>query len=403
MRMAGPTHESDATRPGRAAVALAAILALGALDVSAYLLYTSIATGLTPAGCGWGSGCAEVLASKWSRVLGVPVSVLAMMVYVFVLAVLPASRSNRPVMRDFSRLAFSAVVAAIVGSAGWFIFIQLFLVKSVCPYCMAGHALGLLLSALLVWRFRARHVAAGLLGLAGVVLVIVVQANSPGVVATLEAPAQGTDTDTTTTTDGRTVTVLNGKLTLVLNDEPVLGDPGAKHVMALMYDYACPHCRHTHGVIHELLRDRPGLLAVVLLPTPLNHACNPHAPQELDARFDESCELARVALAVFLVERRGFADFDRWLYGSVDPRSAEEARAEAVRRVGRVGRENFEHAYLNPRMQQMIARNVHVYGQSGADRVPVLAVPGRAAVVGRVDGAGQLVGLLGAPIPSAPQ
>lgn len=396
--MTGPTPESDVTRPGHAAVGMAVILALAALGVSAYLLYTSIITGQTPAGCGSGSGCAEVLASKWSRVLGLPVSGLAAGVYTFVLAVLADSLTTRPGKRNYYRPALSAATAAIVGAAGWFIFVQLFLIQSACLYCMAGHTLGLLLSAVLVWRFGARHIAAGGLGLVGVALVIVIQTNTPGVLTTLEAPAQGTDTDTTT--DGRTVTVLNGKLTLTLTNEPVLGDPGAEHVMVLMYDYACPHCRHTHGVIHELLRDRPELLAVVLLPTPLNHACNPHAPEELDARFDESCELARVALSVFLADRSGFEDFDRWMYGAETPRSAAEARAEAIRRVRE---EKFEHHYRDPRMQQMIARNVYVYGQSGADRVPVLAGPGRAAVVGRVDGVGLLIDLLETPDAPASQ
>ncbi len=368
----------------------ALLLALGALGISAYLAFISLSTAPSPAGCGWGSGCTQVLTSKWAQVRGIPVSVMAVVVYASVIAALIRPLVGHRGTPRADRALLSASAAAVAGSACWFIGLQLFVIRAVCPYCMAGHTLGLLLSALLVWRLRARHIPAGAGGLAGVALLILLQVNSPGVLATLDAPAQGMDTDTAAT-DGRTVTVLNGKLTLDLNDEPVLGDRGAEHVMVLMYDYACPHCRHTHGVIRELVRDRPGLLAVVLLPTPLNHACNPHAPEELDARFDESCELARVALTVFLADRAGFADFDRWMYGPQAPRLAETARAEAIRRIGQ---DQYEHIYRDPRMQQMIARNVHAYGQSGADRVPVLARPGRAAVVGRVDGSAVLIDLL---------
>jgi protein-disulfide isomerase len=171
----------------------------------------------------------------------------------------------------------------------------------------------------------------------------------------------------------------------------VLGSPDAEHVMVMLFDYACLHCRHTHGVLLELMRDRPGYLAAVQLPMPLNHACNPHAPEEMDARFDESCELAKIAVAVFLADRATFEDFDRWIYEPQAPRKAEQARAEAIRRVGK---NQFEQAYADPRMQGIIDRNVYVYGRSGADRVPVLIVPGRAAVVGRVDSVDLLIGLL---------
>lgn len=386
-------------RPGRAAFVLAVVLALGALGISVYLSYTSIVTGRSPAGCGSGSGCAEVLGSKWSYLIHVPVSVYAALVYTHLLACLFMAKSRKHAGYELARVILSIYAAVILGAALWFIYLQLFVVKAVCPYCMADHALGIALAGVLIFYLRTRRPVPMLAGVACVVLMAVIQINSTTAVARLDAPTSGTDADTTTA-DGRMVAVFNGKLTLALADEPVLGDPRAEHVVVLMYDYACPHCRHTHGVIHDLLRDRPGLVAVVLLPTPLNRACNPHAPEGMDARFDESCELARVALSVFLADRAGFADFDRWMYEPQAPRSAEEAWAEALRRVGE---EKFEHHYHDPRMQQLIDRNVYVYGQSGADRVPVLAVPGRAAVVGRVDGVGLLIDLLEAPDPAASQ
>ena len=112
-------------------------------------------------------------------------------------------------------------------------------------------------------------------------------------------------------------------------------------------------------------------------------------------RFAESCELARIGLAVFFADREAFPAFDRWMYEPETARTAEEARSEAVKRVGD---ERFEQAYNDPRTEQMMARNVEVYGQSGADRVPVLVLPAgheSAAVVGRIDQADQVTGLLG--------
>ncbi len=369
---------------------LAALLAFAAFGISAYLSYLSLATGQGPAGCGSGSGCAEVLASKWSRWFGAPVSLLAVWLYVAVLAALPSQFAPSAEARLIGRQLFTTAAVAITGSALWFIYLQVFILKAICPYCMAGHALGLLLSVVLVWRLHARQLLAGAIGLAGVVLVVVGQMNTATNLGILSTPTPGLDSDITSA-DQRTVTVLGGALALDLDEEPLLGPPDAEQVVILMLDYACPHCRHTHGVIEKYQAEQPGRLAVVILPTPLNRGCNPHAPEGVGSRFEESCELAKIALAVFLADPAAFPAFDRWLFEPSEPRSGQSAQREAVRRLGE---KIFEQAYGNPRMQQMITRNVYIYGQSGADRVPVLMVPGAPAVVGRVDDQGVLAELL---------
>lgn len=369
---------------------LAALLAFSAFGISAYLSYLSLATGQAPAGCGSGSGCAEVLASKWSRWFGAPVSLLAVWLYVAVLGALPSQFAPSAEARLIGRQLFTTAAVAITGSALWFIYLQVFILKAICPYCMAGHALGLLLSVVLVWRLHARQLLAGMIGFAGVVIIVVVQMNTANDLGILSTPTPGLDSDITSV-DQRTVTVLGGALALNLDEEPLLGPPDAEQVVILMLDYACPHCRHTHGVIEQFQADHPGQLAAVLLPIPLNRDCNPHAPEETGSRFEQSCDLLRVAIAFYLADPVAFSDFDRWLFEPAQPRSADLARDEAIRRLGK---ESFEQASTNPRMQQMIIRNVHIYGQSGADRVPVLIVPGAPAVVGRVDDQGVLAELL---------
>ncbi len=381
------------TTLGRRSGLAVILLSLAALGISAYLSYVSLVNGQSPAGCGSGSGCAEVLASKWSRVAGVPVSLLAVLTYLSVLIAFPASGSQSDSTRKLSRLALSLTAALIVSSALWFIYLQAFVLKAFCPYCMAGHTLGLLLAVLLIVLYQARQPAACGLGLLGVVLVAVIQSNATSIVVTLDPATPGGDTDTITA-DGRTLSLLGGQLVLGLNDEPRLGPADGEQVLVMMLDYACLHCRHTHGVIEQFQTQNPGQLTVLLLPMPMNNACNPHAPEQMHERFAESCELARTALSVYLADPDAFPEFDHWMFATEAPRTADQARFEARKRVG-AG--SFEQAYADPRMQQKLDRNVYAYGKSGADRVPVLIVPGRPAVVGRVDDAGVLVGLLIAP------
>ncbi|MEM6334550.1 MAG: vitamin K epoxide reductase family protein, partial [Planctomycetota bacterium] len=78
--------EVTADRSGVAAGGRLAVGAMGlavvAMGVSGYVTWASMRAGALPAGCGPGSGCAAVLASEWSRVMGVPVGVLAIWAYV---------------------------------------------------------------------------------------------------------------------------------------------------------------------------------------------------------------------------------------------------------------------------------------------------------------------------------
>src|SRR5437764_14088942 len=58
---------------------------LGALAISIYLAWTSL-SGKAVAGCGADSNCDKVLPSRWGYWFGLPVSVVALLLYVAVFA-----------------------------------------------------------------------------------------------------------------------------------------------------------------------------------------------------------------------------------------------------------------------------------------------------------------------------
>ena len=124
-----------------------------ALALSAFLGWHYLVGGLA-IGCGGGSGCDQVLSSRWSSVGGVlPVSGLAAGAY---LAMLVAILFIGPaVQAPVRRLAWRAMLVlawAVAGSAVWFTIVQKWIIGAFCPYCMASHIIGLLLSSLVVWR-----------------------------------------------------------------------------------------------------------------------------------------------------------------------------------------------------------------------------------------------------------
>jgi hypothetical protein len=186
----------------------------------------------------------------------------------------------------------------------------------------------------------------------------------------------------------RAIAVLQGRLRLLPHELPMIGSADAPKLMVILFDYACPHCRATHQALRPVIESKTA--GLILLPTPLNSDCNP-AIEETEPRFRDSCDLARLALAVWRVAPDQFPEFDAWLFAPELPRSAEDARAEAVRRIGQ---EALSAALDSDWIDERIREDVAAYQQSDAKVLPILLSPGAAAIVGRTDDERELLEVL---------
>ncbi|MBX3444040.1 MAG: hypothetical protein KF774_16650 [Planctomyces sp.] len=410
------------------------LLALAAAAISRYLAAVSWAERGLPSGCGAGSGCGEVLKSRWSSLFGVPVGALAFLAYLALAGLAWRGLRDGP-PEPLVRKALVAIAVAIICGALWFVALQLFVLMAICPWCMADHALGIAAGGLALWTALSRSGSAT--GLA----------TTPA--RTAGAPADGFDTTLTTAPDGgdvfaspesavgaarpqaplarefrtpaavgvaavlvliglqlafphrsplarlpqdanadtgpgqaRAIAVLQGRLQLLPHETPHIGSADADRLIVVMFDYCCPHCREAHEALRELAAEAgPNAPGVLLLPTPLDAKCNP-AIEETEPRFAESCELARLALAVWRADRARFDEFDVWLFEPELPRKAAEARREAARLVGEAA---LEAALVDPWIEERIAADVGAYRDSGVRVLPVLLSPGASAVVGRTE------------------
>jgi uncharacterized membrane protein len=344
-----------------------------ALALSAYLGWHYLVGGLV-IGCGGGSPCDEVLSSRWSAIGGVlPVSGLAAGVY---LAILVASLFIGPATAaPVRRLAWSAMlvlVGAAAGSAVWFTIVQIRITEAFCPYCMTTHIIGLLLAALVIWRAHIQF-----------------NEDSTDVALTNSAPIQ----EVFPTTSRRIIwrlpaigVALAGILAAAQigfsppavyrvgesqdhlpaidpHAVPLAGSPDAPYVVTLLFDYKCPHCQQLHFMLDEAIRRYGGKLAFMLCPVPLDSRCNPYIPREVD-EFKDSCELAKVGLAVWLAKREVFPAFNRWMF-SLDsgdqwrPRSLDATRAKAIELVGQA---KFDAALADPWIDRYLQTSIRIYG-----------------------------------------
>ena len=123
-------------------------LAILGLGVSAYLTYTHY-TESALAGCTETSGainCGKVTTSPQSIVFGIPVAVLGLAFYVFLVAIMSpwAWRSGR---REIALTRMLSLVAGI-GFVLYLLYAELFQIGAICLYCTSVHVITFLLFVL---------------------------------------------------------------------------------------------------------------------------------------------------------------------------------------------------------------------------------------------------------------
>ncbi|MBL9121980.1 MAG: thioredoxin domain-containing protein [Phycisphaerae bacterium] len=343
------------SRGQRAGLALTACLGLG---VSGYLAAVALVAKGLPIGCGAGDGCAAVLTSRWAGTWGVSVALPAVLLWgMGLVASLIASR------RMISFVACSVALAAL-----WFTAVQAVLLGSFCPWCMADHLIGLTFAGL-AFAFGCRDRLAVLAGSIGFAILVAGQ---------LIVPYRAGSTGLLGGAGGGSDAIRVGDVTFEANGLPSWGDSSSPTLLVLLADYACPHCRATHGYLKELLITSPGRFRVLVAPVPMDHDCN-RTLAATEPRFEHSCELASLALAVWKAKPNEFEAFDAWLFEPEMPRTPEAARAEAQRRVG-AG--ELELALADPSLTVMVDRNIDAFEAVRARRLPVILRAAGASIEG---------------------
>jgi uncharacterized membrane protein len=346
-----------------------------AFAISAYLAWNSLQGGGVP-GCGPDSGCDKVLGSRWAYVLGLPVSLFALPVYLGTIVLLFQKTIRWKIILPLA--------AVVLGAALWFVGLQGFALRAFCKFCMTAHALGAI-AALVLLRNNPlpANVTAKFVGLAAlpIALVIIAQVNSsapgpvelaskapvaatnssPIIAASNSLPANETNSAVVAAPSGPNFSFVDGEFTVDLTKVPVSGRLDAPKKMVKLFDFTCHHCRDLHHLLKPVKQKYPNELAVISLPMPLDSDCNPlisrTAPPHTNA-----CEIARIALAVFVAKPEKFEEFADWLFEPELPPTPEAAQAQAEKLVGK---EAFAAASRDPRVEEQIRMDVNIYAATG--------------------------------------
>ena len=335
-----------------------------ALVLSVVLSWHYLKGGAMP-GCDGTSACEQVLGSRWSVIAGrIPVSSLAMGAYLAMfIAILHTGPSTEGPLRRLAWAVLLIFAGSVAGMAIWFTIVQKWIIGEFCPYCLTVHITGIIMAVVIIWQARKSDPS-----LPAIKLII------GGLILTgIIAASQAIFTPKVVYREGRSQA---SQPAMAYHDVPMVGSPDAPYVIKMLFDYNCPHCQKIHLLLHDAVSRYAGKLAFALCPAPLNTECNTYIPHNADA-FKNSCELARIGLAVWVAKREAFPAFDQWMYSSEPgdkwhPRSVEAAKMKAVKLVGRT---EFVTALSSPWVAQYIQSCIKIYGhtiQNGNGGVPKL-------------------------------
>ncbi len=367
------------SRHGNKLQVLLFVLAVAGFGINLMLLVKRLGDDSSSlAGCGPGSGCETVLGSQWSQVLGVPVTVPGLLIYVWVM--LAITRAGRAMLAPALGVIFAAVV--------WFLFVQAFLIRAFCPWCMAAHAVGIALCGIGV-PYAARSVGGWknvLLpffsaAIPTIVLLALIQTYGPRPAShrltefgAVDAESQLTE-DPHSAGEGRLAVFFDGTKGYRVAELPYIGRADARHVLVEYFDYGCSACQTMAGHLDALVTAYPDDICVILLPMPMDRECNPLMPP-LETGHAGACAMARAALAIWRHSRENFHAFHRAVLS--DP-NAENANMLAAALL-----EDPEASMRDPWIQSIIETNIADWQILSADnpKLPKLVVDGRTVMHG---------------------
>nr|WP_236626108.1 vitamin K epoxide reductase family protein [Rhodopirellula baltica] len=184
----------------------------------------------------------------------------------------------------------------------------------------------------------------------------------------------------------KTAEILGG-VRLTTKDWPLVGKPDAEMVFVEMFDYTCPHCQRTHESLKAAEQHFGDRLAVIMLPVPLDGQCNPEI-KSTHASHREACDLAKLAVAVWLVDREKFADFHSFLFESKSNYSQALSHASKM-----VDEAKLKSIVSGPTPTEYIQKHVQLYQRAGAGTIPKLLFP-KTTTVGAVESSQSMIRLI---------
>jgi uncharacterized membrane protein len=324
-------------------------------------------------GCGAEGGCANVLGSQWSQWFGIPVSAVSTAFYLVVFGL--TFRPRGPLL--------SAAGWLLLWAAAWFMGLQLFVIEAFCPWCFATHLVGLTTAVVIFRKIgggkNKRLILPVTFGLMVVLALGQIFGPKPETfeVTSEDKIEERKEVKAQVSGEGREISFKgpDGRVvkTYRLGSVPLIGPADAPHVLVKYFDYTCNSCRTMEEDLKALMAAYPGKVAVIVLPTPLNRACNPYLKPRVPDHAN-ACEFARMSLVVWRTAPESFPEVHELLFKR--PVLTVEKARKAIETI--IGREKLAAGLGDPQVEELLKASIEDFRQLSSQRIemPKLVMKG---------------------------
>jgi protein-disulfide isomerase len=299
--------------------------------------------------------------TRWAKWFDMPIGFLAAGVYflVVVLSLSPSGQKGGQRHRALM-LVHESLPWALVLAIAWFVCLQVFVIGTLCSYCMIVHGVGLLV-AVLLWR-RSRKEASQQNDVDGRNWVPRPLLSFGIFLTLLVGQIFSTPSDTHAITR---YSYGEGKIRITSADAP--------HVALELFDYTCKTCRQLAPQLYRAIDRYQGQFSILAVPCPIERQCNPHL-RPTAVEHADACDYARCAMALWVAAPDQFPEFHKWLLLTEPIPPLDLARERAIELAGA---EAFQQALQHRRIDASIERGVELYRNLRRGAMPKLLVGDR--------------------------
>lgn len=372
------------------AMTIAAVAGLGFAAASTWIHYRILRDPFYSSVCDVNAtfSCSEAYTSSYGSVAGVPVALIGVLYFAFVLVLIALCSRSAAARQNLAGYVFAISTVGLAG-AMYLAYASFVVLKAVCLLCVGVYAA--IIALFLISGAAARYPMTTLPGrasrdvrtlfrtpaalttaLAFLAIGVVAVMFFPGGHISASTPAPAADTQQAPPPQAPPSQADIQQLEKYLAAQPrvpiVVGASGASVTIVKFNDYQCPPCGQTFReykpVLARLQQQHPGKIAFVTKDFPLDPECNP-----LGGGHQAACE---AAVAVRLAREKGRADaMEDWLFANQSSLTPASIR-EGVAKVG--GVTDFEARY--PATLTLVRGDIGQGQQLGVQGTPTFFMNG---------------------------
>jgi thiol-disulfide isomerase/thioredoxin len=153
-----------------------------------------------------------------------------------------------------------------------------------------------------------------------------------------------------------------------VGEQPLLGNPDARHILFEFMSYTCPTCRSLHPFI-DAVRQRYGdQIAIIVCPVGLHKKCNKYMQKNKEIH-EFSCHYTRLALAVWHAAPKTFPLFHEYMLKDEEKIPSLQ---DAIDYAGDlIGKDRLETELKNSEVLDLVQDSIQLLKDSG-DKLPTL-------------------------------